>query len=348
MARIAIMVTLILMALALPIGALQAGSAYALDLADQRVEIHGYGDTTFLVPSKNKLRGVDSSGGWKSQVALLFGAQVVEDSTIWAQIYGDGDGIRLDWAFVDHKLNNNLYLRGGQIKTPIGIYNEIRDIKYLQLSAIPPFIYQEGTDFFHEAFQGAGLNYNHDVGSGNLALDLYGGQTVAFEDDEEPVNQLLGARLTYKTPVDGLRLIASGRTGKVKNDEEKGRSSLLVGSVEYLNHGFDLRAEYARLRELDETSYGYYAQLGYSVSDALTPYLRYEYLRGEEHEEVAPSSYQRGLVLGADYKFNDHVSFRAEHHFLKGFAVPVMRDDVDADQAEQNWNLSAASLNFMF
>jgi hypothetical protein len=343
----------LLLALAL----FSAGKADALEMLDNKLEIHGYGHQGFLLTDGNHYLKADSKGTWEfNALALLFTVKATEDTTIWAQLFSSLHDFRLDWAFVNYQASNDLQLRAGQIKTPIGIYNEIRDVKYLQLSTLEPLIYQEELKLTHEAFRGASLVYDYYVGNSSITLDLYGGQQANLEEDEEKsdqkFNQLIGGRITYKTPINGLSLMGSGYTSKAEEIEagetSKGRQSLWMGSVDYQNHGIDLKAEYASMKLIDRKTYGYYAQGGYTFFDKLTPFVRYDYLTTDKEQKSDPAFYQKDLVVGVGYKFNSNVALKVEDHFVRGYALPVVTGEIAPGSGASNWNLLAASINFIF
>jgi hypothetical protein len=343
-------VTLALAALAL----IWTQKAHALEFADDKLEIHGYGHQGFLLANHNKYLGATNDGTFDyNALALLFSVKATDDLTIWAQLFGTLNDFRVDWAFVDYRVNDNLQIRAGQIKTPIGIYNEIRDIKYLQLSTLEPLIYQEDLNLAHEAFRGGSALYNHDVAGGNVAVDVYGGQFANFEDNSDlSFSQTIGGRVTYKTPVEGLSFMGSGYTSKVKMTEgtevSNGRNNLLMGSVNYEAHGIDLKAEYADAKHHDVKRRGYYVQGGYTFFDKLTPFVRYDSLITDKDQKHDPSFYQKDFCFGVGYKFNSFVAAKIEDHLIHGYALPVVTGEVAEGEGIRNWNLFAASINFMF
>jgi hypothetical protein len=341
------------LALAVLVG-MWAHNAHAVEALDDRLEIHGYGHEGYLLTNGNKFLGADSKGTFDyNAMALLFSVKATDDLTIWTQIFGSLNDFRLDWAFVDYKFNNNLSVRGGQIKTPIGIYNEIRDIKYLQLSTIEPLIYQEDLKLAHEAFRGASVVYNQDLPAGRLSLDAYGGQQVDFEEDADlSFRNLVGGRLTYYTPVNGLRVMASGYTSRADMTEDgvtdSGHNNLWMGSVDYHDYGVDLKAEYGRTKLHHINRSGYYVQGGYTFFDKLTPFVRYDYLTTDRSMDDDPSFYQKELTFGVGYKFNSYVAAKLEDHIIRGYAMPVVTGEVAPGAGTKDWNLFAASLNFIF
>ena len=165
--------------------------AAAEELFGDRIELHGYGHQTFLL-SNSAANGIhfkdaDTHGSFlDNALALLFSFKATDDLSVWAQLYaGNESELRLDWAFADYQYGDWLRLRAGQIKTPLGLLNEVRDIKYIHLGALEPAIYQETAGIMFESFRGASAVLEHEGGFGKVKLDLFGGAPVFFEGGEE-------------------------------------------------------------------------------------------------------------------------------------------------------------------
>lgn len=330
-------------------------NANAMEFLGDKVEIHGYGHQGFLITDGNHYLHADDRGTFDyNALALLVSVKATDDLNIWAQVFGSLNDFRLDWAFIDYAFNNNLKIHAGQIKTPIGIYNEIRDIKYLQLSTLEPLIYQEDLKMSHEAFRGASVLYNQDLPAGSsLALDIYGGQQVDFEEDSEfKFHNLVGGRATYTTPVNGLKLMVSGYTSNADMTEDgitdRGHNNLWMGSLDYRGYGIDLKAEYAESKLHHIQRRGYYVQGGYTFFDKLTPFVRYDYLTSDTSQKSDPSFYQKDFCFGIGYKFNSYVAVKVEDHVVSGYALPVVTGDMVPGTGEKDWNLFATSVNFIF
>ncbi|MEK6726050.1 MAG: porin [Deltaproteobacteria bacterium] len=328
-------------------------AAHAVDVED-RVEIHGYGHQGYLQTTDNTYLNTDTNGTWDyNALALLFTAKIDDKSKIWMQLYGNSEKMRLDWVFIDYQLTGNLTGRAGQIKMPLGLYNEIRDIKFLQLSMLQPMLYQEAAEIAHEAYSGVSIVYNRDFGGGNLSWDAYLGQGVDFEASATLKNRsLVGGRVTYKTPVDGLRFMASAYNNKKENTAlaEKGALKTWVLSADYTNNNWDIKAEYANMdNDLEgESSNTYYAQAGYTLGEKWTPFVRYDYLTTDVAERTDPSYYQKTTVLGLNCKINDSIAVRLENHWNNGYALPVASGEVIAGAGKTDWNMFAAGISYIF
>ncbi|MHB1290875.1 MAG: porin, partial [Sulfuricella sp.] len=307
-----------------------------------------------LQSKDNTYLNADNKGTWDyNALALLFAAKIDDKSKVWMQLYGTSEKMRLDWAFVDYQLTGNLTGRAGQIKAPIGLYNEIRDIKFLQLSTLEPMLYREESEIAYEAYRGVAVVYNHNIGGGSLSWDAYLGQEVDFENSATLKNRrMIGGRVTYKTPVDGLRFMVSVYNNKKENisTSEKGAVKTWILSADYTSNDWDLKAEYADLNNglEGEKAKTWYAQAGYTFAEKWTPFVRYDYITTDVAEKTDPAHYQKAKVLGLNYKINNSIAVRLENHWNNGYALPVASREVAAGTGKKDWNMLAASISFIF
>jgi hypothetical protein len=341
-------------------------SARAVEAFDGRIELHGYAHQAFMISNSfaNKYLGTDPHGSFdQNALALLFSFKATDDLRIWAQLYADSDSrMRLDWAYADYRVNDWLRVRGGQIKTPLGLLNETRDIKYLHLSTLEPLLYQEGSEVMFESFRGASVLLEHEVAGGAIKLDLFGGAPVFFEsrESEEKHYGLFGARLMYETPLDGLLVGGNYLRSNEKRDGVSGKKEVYGGSLEFMRAGLDLHGEYFTFSEVERRGHGYYVEAGYTIKDQWVPFARYDYLTCNEDMKSDPLHFQEAVSFGLTYKFNRFASLRVEDHIIKGYVLPGFEyGEANAEAIEdklmpadllgdKHWNLFAVSLNLMF
>lgn len=327
--------------------------ATAYELSDT-VELHGYGNAGYLQTSANQYLSGNRDGSWDYYAgALLLTATLSEKSKVWAQGFTSSEGPKrthLDWLFVDYRANSGITLRAGQVKLPMGLYNEVRDIEFIQLSSLRPSIYQDASNIADEAFQGASILIEHDFGSGNMAWDFFTGRTVEYQTAEFNYSELFGGRLTYSPPIDGLKLMYSGHVENIEviDTGEKGSEITSVFSVEYLNNSLDLKSEFAQKSSLGTRIISGYLQAGYHINNLLTPYIRCDYINTDLTRNDDPSYYQLSQTIGVGYKFNKSIGLRLESHFNHGYALPVASKEVAAGAGVTDWQQFAASVNFIF
>jgi hypothetical protein len=330
------------------------------------IEIHGYGYQNYMQTDKNSYNGVDKKGAWDKNFLGLVGAVNLSDkSKLWAQLESNGyDTPFFTWFFLDYQFNDKLRGHVGRVKFPLGIYNETIDAKYLQVTALEPSMYQGATDMMYDAYNGLGLDYQQDAGNGEILWQVYAGNLF---DPAPPVDsrdiRTIGGRVTYRTPVDGLRLLLSlNRTNVEALDTQGGtvepgiptgdvsNEDRAILSVDYVRDMFDVKAEFMKHKfplEGVNSSAGY-LQVGYKVTDKLMPYARYDNVTMDKNAKSDPSYYQKTVVVGVGYKFDSNIGFRLENHFNHGYALPVAEGDVAAGAGKKDWNMFIASINFIF
>lgn len=341
---------------------------------DEKVSVHGYGDTGFIKALDNNYTNKPSGNNWDyNYLSVNFNAQVDAKTKIVAQIR-QGSEITGDMgAYVNYNVTDNLTARAGQIKAPVGIFNEIRDIKFLQLSSLEPLMYRDAAGTLPDSFKGIEGIYHLDMGAHRLTFDIYGGEPKGANAyvAQSPtyfvlVQNIYGGRLTYKTPI-GLKFSLStfqndllsntGATGVVSTTAipVDGYRKLSSASIDYRNYNFDVKVEYAIATQFQNTASevngkAYYGQIGYTFAENWTPYARYDYLLYNIDQKDNPMYYQQAKVLGVNYRLNNNVSMRMENHWNHGYAIPanVQGSKFDGATAKLDWNIFSMGVNFIF
>lgn len=151
------------------LGGAVAHSAQAVELSD-RLHLHGFGQAGSVWASANSYENaLAGEPDHYLELALLLTANLTERSNAWVLVHSLHGEVRVDWAFVDYQIARGPTLRLGQIKLPIGLYNETRDMAFTRPSSLKPMLYEEAAEFVDEAYRGIGAVYDHDVGSGRLS-----------------------------------------------------------------------------------------------------------------------------------------------------------------------------------
>ena len=173
----------------------------------------------YLQASDNLYLGADDHGSWDTNfLGLVLSATVNERSEVWAQLEGTTDeGTRFTWFFVDYQVSENLRAHVGRVKMPLGFYNETIDAKFLQVAQLEPSLYQSAADIVHDAYHGAGIDYEWAVGNGHLFWQVYGGNVYDVDPPQDTKDRrVIGGRATYRTPVAGLRFMVSAYRTQVE------------------------------------------------------------------------------------------------------------------------------------
>ncbi|MBT8343057.1 MAG: hypothetical protein HKP58_01595 [Desulfatitalea sp.] len=267
--------------------------AHATSMGD--VDIHGFISQGFIASNEyNYLSHKSTDGSFEfNEVGVNFSKKIADRLRVGIQLFsrdlGDTNNnkVTLDWAYGDYRQYNWLGIRAGRMKTPLGLYNEIRDIDTLRTNIImPQGIYPDLIRETTIALNGFGLYGNIDLRSvGSLDyLMITGGQSTDNEGGLEKfynsflkaqgqpttiLNGTVDARTSYcgglrwDTPLDGLRIGYSFMDSAgsipiketISNFETELDSKFLlqVFSVEYTWNNLILAGEYYS-RKNDTTS----------------------------------------------------------------------------------------------
>ena len=334
------------------LGLLLADAAGAIDIGDS-VQLHGFGSQDYAQTTDNKYLDADKKGTWNNNFLGLVGTVSVTDKMkVWAQLETSTDDVtRFTWAFVDYQFSDAFSAQVGRIKFPLGLYNETIDTTFLQLSSITPDLYQGAADFVHDSYTGVGIRYDKALGSGRLSWQVYAGEN--FDPNQDPVlrdRQMQGTRLTYETPVDGLRFMVSFNHGQVQvlTTDTFVPEQRSILSADYTAHDWDIKSEYAAGQFQHVNSNSYYLQLGRTFVERWTPFARYDVVNLDRTLQGNDSFTEKSLVAGLGYKLLGNVSLRGEAHFNRGYALPVASGEVIQGEGTRNWTMVVFGVHFIF
>ena len=334
------------------LGCLAVQAAGAVEIGE-RIDLHGYGYQDYAQASANTYLGADRKGTWDNNfVGLVMSATLTEKSKFWAQMEDTATGgVAVTWAFVDYELTDSARLHAGRVKFPLGFYNEIIDAKPLQPAALEPSLYQSATDLVHDSYQGVGIDYEQDIAGGHVLWQAYGGNTY---DADPPTTsrdrRMLGARVTYRTPLEGLTIMGSAyrtevqvfETGHMVN-EDRG-----IASICYLSDAWDVKAEYGVHRFMGTRSDAWYVQGAYMLTEHWRPYVRYDSVVTDRSQRADPAYSQTTWVAGIGYRINSALGLKLENHANRGYALPVAEGSVAPGAGTRSWNLLVLAADFQF
>jgi hypothetical protein len=115
-------------------------------LFDRDVQIHGFGSQGFIYTNGNNWLTMNTSQG--SGAFTDFGVNASTNVTdrlrVGAQLYDRNLGQlvqyhpSLDWAVVDYRVKSWFGIRGGKVKTTLGLYTDSQDLDFLHTFALLP------------------------------------------------------------------------------------------------------------------------------------------------------------------------------------------------------------------
>ena len=318
------------------------------------IEVHGYGTQTYMQSSANQYLGADDKGTWDNNfLGIVSAVTLNERSKLWAQLQTSSTAAtRFTWFFIDYQLTDAVEAHVGRVKFPLGVYNEIIDAKFLQVSSLEPALYQEAADFVHDSYTGAGVDYTQSLGkAGEVIWQVYGGNNYDTHPPPDTRDRrAYGARVTYRTPVEGLRFMLSGyRTeAEVLADGRLVDEDRWIASVDFVRGDWNVKSEYGAHQFLGVSSSAYYLQVARTFSSRWTPFARFDYVSTNRALRQSDSYFQKIAVVGLDFMVNNNLRLRAENHFNHGYALPVASGEVQAGGGNANWSLLVIGLHFIF
>jgi hypothetical protein len=115
-------------------------------LLDREVEIHGFASQGFIYTNTNNWLTMDSSqgSGAFTDFGINMSSSITNRFRVGAQLYDRNFGQlggyhpALDWAVADYRFKNWFGIRGGKVKTTLGLYTDSQDLDFLHTFALLP------------------------------------------------------------------------------------------------------------------------------------------------------------------------------------------------------------------
>ena len=342
-----------------------AQPAFGQDLL-QKVNISGFASWGFGNSDTNPYLTAPGDGHNEFDnvdFSLNLAAEPIDRLRITAQVHfessDEGDETELEFASATWTFSDQLRFRAGRATLPFGIYTEIFDVGTLRpFFSLPQSLYGPA-GFLAENYTGVGILGSFEKDSGwSISYDLYAGAMTlelerAFaeaiegpgahegqeeEGEAEHLENILGTKLVFSTPVDGLSFGFSFFAGEPEG-EEAGPDHPTFGDhisytlqAEHLAGPWSIRSEWGRHQgrhglKLDIDIF--YLELGYRLSSKWQLAGRYESaeveLKEVELDPVARSLLDHDeLALGVNYWFGPNFVLKLSFHSVDGnlFAHP--------------------------
>ncbi len=218
--------------------------AQDFNLFDRKVQIHGFASQGFVYTNTNNWLTMNSNQGSGAFTDFGFNVStsVTDKLRVGAQLYDRNLGQlgqyhpSLDWAVADYRFKSWFGVRGGKVKTTLGLFTDTQDLEVLRTFALlPQSVYP--TDLRDATIAHLGgdvygtLPLRH--GLGDLAYTAYAGHRsdsiysgAAYLASEYKVyftrygGLQYGADLRWNAPLKGL-LIGVSRMNEDLTDEAK-------------------------------------------------------------------------------------------------------------------------------
>jgi predicted porin len=332
---------------------LMASTAMAQE--QSRVILHGFGEWAYVRTDGNKYLDGTEHGDYDTVgLGLNATAPINDNLTITGQfavrMREEGQpGAELDYAFAQWKFSDNLKVRIGRSKHPFGIYTEIFDIGTLRPFFHLPLSIYGPSEIAAQSYDGVGLTGTRQTsGSTSIDYDVYVGE-ISFAGNQrvetdgqtsgtEQVRDVVGGRIRFQTPVDGLSVGGSAYTGILEHEGEEAdeqghaRHRGLGVHADYAVAPLTLRAEIGTHRETREgETRAFYLEGAYRLREKWELAARYDRF-DVETDDGDETEDHRDLALGVNYWFNPNFVLKLSLHQVKGFAVAVAEDSSSGDK----------------
>jgi len=271
-------------------------------------------------------------------LALNLAATPVEQLRLEAQFAADIDrGVRktaFDYAFAEWRFSDALRVRAGKMKHPFGIYTEIYDVGTLRpFYSLPQSVYgPSGT--LAEAYSGIGISgfrklgtrwaMTYDVYAGKLDLKFADFDQDVFkaDDGELDLENTIGGRAVFETPVDGLSFGASAYRGTINGREGNVHPRAAGAQLEYLTDRLSLRTEWTDNVTGASGDHAGYFEAAWRFTPQWQVAGRFDGVQ-EKNDRTLDGRHNEASV-GANYWFSRHFVVKLSGHHIDGthFAQP--------------------------
>ncbi len=205
------------------------------------VSIHGFISQGFLTSGEyNYLAHNSKTGSFEyNEMGINFSKQVTDKLRVGTQIFsrdlGDvaNNKVTIDWAYGDYKWRDWLGIRAGRIKSPLGLFNETRDIDMLRTCIVlPQNFYPDLVRDVTIALNGVGLYGYVPLGAAG-SLDYSGIAGAMTVDNESGVEKYLNSSFGGVAALNGDVDIDTALTGRIKWNTPLSGLALSVSALKF-------------------------------------------------------------------------------------------------------------------
>jgi hypothetical protein len=341
------------------------------------VQTHGFVSQGFMLSTRNNYLAKSKQGSAEfSEVGINFTAPVTERLRLGLQLFARDLGpignysVKADWFYLDYRFADWLGFRAGRIKLPFGLYNEINDIDSARVPILLPqslyptqsrdyLLAQTGGELYGRLDGGVAGALDYRAYGGTIYLDLQRDAGNPIQINELEVPYVVGARLLWEAPLEGLRLGGSVQALRIDTVLLQGQTSigwklpvvLWVASLEYTLGELLLSSEYSRWHARSEsdtptvvpnaevTNERGYVMASYRVNDWLQPGAYYSVLFPDTRDRHGREAQQHDLAATLRFDVNEHWLFKLEGHYMVGTAglSPALNEDRPLAELTRRW-----------
>jgi len=324
-----------------------AHAQFDFKIAGRPVQIHGFASQGFAYSNQNNYLTMPTSKGSfaMTDAGINISTRLTDKFRLGAQLYTRNFGElgdwhpTLDWAFADYKFSSWFGVRGGKVKTALGLFNDVQDMEFLHTFALlPQSVYP--TDLRDATIAHAGVDLYGDVSLrrfGSLSYTIYAGQREDTQHGgyiymlrDRGINMSAygglqrGADLKWRTPIKGL-MIGGSHMDEDTMGSGKGTCTAAV-PISCPEWNARTNGIYSENSIKNQTNFGY---ADFTIGNLR---LNGEYRRFWRDQDVWNSSYEvradtRGWYLAGAYRFSKRLEVGS---YYSRFTVMFQRGTLPA------------------
>ncbi len=371
----------------------KASPALAADLGPSdslaSVEVHAFASQGFILTNNNNsyLAADTTHGSFQfSELGVNLTKSLTDRFRVGLQLFAQDLGptgnynIKADWFYLDYRFNNWVGVRAGRVKIPFGLYNDSADIDSARVAVLlPQSVYpEENRNYLLAQTGGEVYGYANMHAAGALDYRAYGGTIFLDTTSTTPsplqiqsfnVPYVVGGRLLWETPLEGLRVGASVQALRLDATIAPTAESptarpvaanvqipavLAVGSAEYVAGDLLLAAEYSRWYISENssnaaifpasptvTSERAYAMATYRASRWLQPGVYYSVMFPDVDQRSGRANVQHDVSTTLRFDLNAFWLVKAEAHYMIGTAGldPTLNGGTPLSALQQSWGV---------
>src|SRR6185295_17265419 len=127
---------------------------------------------------------------------------------------------KFDWFYLDYRWRDWLGIRAGRVKVPFGLYNESSDVDAARVPILLPqgtyptqnrdfLLAQTGVELYGFVPAGDAGAFGYRLYGGTIVFDAPQSRSGPFSVQGTDVPYLVGGRLSWETPLSGLKVMGS-------------------------------------------------------------------------------------------------------------------------------------------
>lgn len=334
-------------------------------VGETEVQAHGSIQQGFVWSDHNNFLTMPTTtgSGEMTDGSFNLSSQLTKKLRVGAQVYGRNIGqlgngqVQFDWAFADFRVNDAIGVRGGKVKTALGLFNDTQDMEFLYTWAMLPqgvypldlrsvTIAHVGADIYGTIKLGGAGRLAYTAYAGKVGDDTRGGYRYGVEDSgytfTAPIeSDVYGGDARWQAPIEGLTIGYSFNSSKsdlalqvpaygnlpVQVDLPVWRRQAFFG--DFQTNGLRLSAEYrAEYQETttsmspdvtERPSAGWFAAASYRINDKLEVGTYHTRFVPDTNLPKAPKdNHIYDTAISARFDITSFWHVKAEGHFTDG------------------------------